>query len=645
MLSLVGCFGGKTRGEKAPKAEPLETKSAVRESSKTVDENVYDAIIVGGGLSGLSAAFELSDYRVLLVEKEDRLGGRVLTLSHGEIKYDMGAVSGYRNKELPFGSSPPELIREKGPMGVNYQGQTRYCSEIRDCIQQLAKIDPALSEILAWNKMAGKPLSKSSKTLIKALFNVYHSGEMFRYNAKRHYDAFLPLRTTHFEDGNQALVDRFRERITAEISLTSTAVAVEDQGDLVRVVYRENGEEKSATARTAIVATPANAAAKIVKQMDSGARSFLDNLEYGRFVVVAVGLQDAESENFSYMVTPDLPATMILKQTSKQKNVDVALVYYGDAAAKKLEEKSDQEIAEDALATVGRFFAIKKESVLFSSVRRWKTGGTIISPMSYGKWMDSYNTPSKRVFLAGDYLKRKKGIPYGIISAVRSGKSAANSARKLIRPPCYDVDGIYLTRIPNSQTIKYISRIRPPVFGLVGGGAKSVDWINSVDEDDFGYKFERLYGHKDFETIIGIDGKNLDIIGYCPFGEEVSTEQFATRIKALKEKFPGKKILIGPCIDLFERVIASREKPHVLGFELFEKDFNDYLHGKYDPLIEKILAERTDVYNFPTFGKRVNLSKLERVMERATLRKLKLGYTMYGTKRVLGFLERTQCKP
>jgi hypothetical protein len=206
------------------------------------------------------------------------------------------------------------------------------------------------------------------------------------------------------------------------------------------------------------------------------------------------------------------------------------------------------------------------------------------------------------------------------------------------------VDGLYFTKIPTPQMIEYVSRIRPPMFGLVGGGERSVAWINDVPRERFGYDFEKLYGHKDFEAIMDIDGTDLDVIGYCPFGEEVTVEQFGRRIAALKARFPKKKILIGPCVDLFERVIASKAKPHVLGFELFEKDFGDYLRGEYDELIARTLAGRTEVYNFPTFGDRVDLGRLRKVMDRATMSKLKLGYTISGGKRVLDFLESTQCK-
>ena len=51
----------------------------------------FDAVIVGGGLAGLTVAYRLQDEDILLLEREDYCGGRTLSKQMGEYVYNMGA--------------------------------------------------------------------------------------------------------------------------------------------------------------------------------------------------------------------------------------------------------------------------------------------------------------------------------------------------------------------------------------------------------------------------------------------------------------------------------------------------------------------------------------------------------------------------
>ena len=52
---------------------------------------VADVVIVGAGLAGMTAAHELRDRDLVVIEKKDRVGGRTLSGRHGEYWYNSGA--------------------------------------------------------------------------------------------------------------------------------------------------------------------------------------------------------------------------------------------------------------------------------------------------------------------------------------------------------------------------------------------------------------------------------------------------------------------------------------------------------------------------------------------------------------------------
>ncbi len=88
-LALVGCGGDDDDEAQAPEAVRQATPERAAESSE--EAAAHDVIVVGGGIAGLTAAFILADeYDVLLLEREDRVGGRTSSGRHGGFTYAQG---------------------------------------------------------------------------------------------------------------------------------------------------------------------------------------------------------------------------------------------------------------------------------------------------------------------------------------------------------------------------------------------------------------------------------------------------------------------------------------------------------------------------------------------------------------------------
>jgi hypothetical protein len=61
------------------------------------EETLYDTVIIGAGMAGLTAAYMLRDKNILLLEQEDRFGGRVWSEKINEAAYNIGTQ--YLNEE------------------------------------------------------------------------------------------------------------------------------------------------------------------------------------------------------------------------------------------------------------------------------------------------------------------------------------------------------------------------------------------------------------------------------------------------------------------------------------------------------------------------------------------------------------------
>lgn len=68
----------------------LETDAVVSSSEIIGDE--YDVVVIGAGFAGLTAARDLGQLKVLIVEARDRIGGRAFTSKALNQEFEMGGT-------------------------------------------------------------------------------------------------------------------------------------------------------------------------------------------------------------------------------------------------------------------------------------------------------------------------------------------------------------------------------------------------------------------------------------------------------------------------------------------------------------------------------------------------------------------------
>jgi protoporphyrinogen oxidase len=363
---------------------------------------------VGGGVAGLAAARSLTPRRVLVVERDLRLGGRVLTLERPWGAVDLGACFAFRAELLPPGAPPPtERCDERGPVGALVRGKLVFDASSRGLLAIVEPRERALVET--------------------ALFHQIHPGARDAYSAARREDAQVDWYPDHWRSGNGALVRGWAEGLDAEVWLGASVTEVREQAHEVVVRIERNGTTSDVTARAVVVATPADQARTLVTPDAPSCREFLAATHYARYTVVAFELEGVAFEpDFRFVVTPGLTLTLVMQQASRDRRQRALLCYYDDGASERIDALSDAELVDatrrelEPLARLGVALAGARVTV-----QRWQLSGTVLDEQRVALYRPEHARATSRIFLAGDYLASTPGWGYGLDDAVTSGKSTA----------------------------------------------------------------------------------------------------------------------------------------------------------------------------------------------------------------------------
>lgn len=383
---------------------------------------LYDTIIVGAGFSGLTAACLLKDYKTIIIEKENYIGGRFFPKVKKKVNYNMGAVWRFDTDILPF-KIEISYIYNIEPIGIFYKGKILYGENLIECIDKLNLTKKNHQQIKTFLTEKKVPLSKESYKIINSFFQVIHPGEMREYIYDRQVDASIRFNTIYFKNPNE-IIKLFKSQITSKILPGSEVISVKDTGISVEIKYIENGSIKTINAKTAIVTTPAPVTKKIVKPINKKTLSFLNSIKYGEITMVAIGLKNAKMKSFSYIITPDLAMNSIHKDNRNSRKIDVVYTYYAGDKSKKINKNKKQKIIHMTIKALHKFGNFSDKNITFTDIQIWKYGGTIISSESFENWDKNFYKASKRIFLAGDYISDNI-MPYGLEAAISSGKKAA----------------------------------------------------------------------------------------------------------------------------------------------------------------------------------------------------------------------------
>ncbi|MCG7339269.1 FAD-dependent oxidoreductase [Staphylococcus sp. ACRSN] len=442
-----------------------------------------DVIIIGGGLAGLSAAWRLKNHDILLLESENRVGGRVMSERRGNYWMNWGGHV-YAGK----GSATDELLKSVGvkslpvpgklsamhlngklllngrvelyPFRVPMSWKARLSllkagAKVRAAVIKYGKVEKQLEHedysvrqqrILDF--MNNKTFTDFTGELpldADAIFRPTVSrstGEPEQISAGAGIGYFHMIwnkaggLSQNIMGGPSTLTNTIACHLKKQIELNAQVSEVIKNKDFVTVRYKIGDTEYTETAKYVILATPAPITQKITKNLSPKLEYALKQIKYGPHVSASFLTNETNKQvwdDIYAFATPKKSFDILIHNSNvvhalhnKREQGSSFMTFSPANRGKDLIEKSEEEILEIYLNDLEEMFPGFKDLVVEAKVNKFPYGSAYVYP-GRGQIQSTLTEPDGRLFLAGDYL----GTFY-TETAIQTGFTAAQNINSLL---------------------------------------------------------------------------------------------------------------------------------------------------------------------------------------------------------------------
>lgn len=435
-------------------------RSPERDGRPSAGERRRDVVIVGAGLAGLTAATELRHRDVLLLEADDRVGGRIRSeprdpywLNHGAHLFGGpataigGLIDRYgldaRDVEASFtGVAMRGRLIERGSplrllarMPLSWRGRLalaragarvlRHTGAYRAfAARRPGETDAELNRRLhdfmndrSFAQLLG-PLPADADALFRAISNrAQGAPEDLAAGGALSAFALVFARSAalgrNIIGGAGLLAEAMHRDHDATVSLSSRVTAIEQSDDGVTVNYASPEGLRRIMARAAIVTAPPPAAAAIVRGLPEDTANALREIRYGPSIVMA--LLTGESgpvpwDDIYAAVVPGASFNMFFNQAAVLRTRDEPrrrggslMVYASGDLGRALAQESDATIRDRFLRDLHAVFPDTRSIVEEVAITRWDYATAFPHP-GRAALQSALERPLGRIALAGDYL-------------------------------------------------------------------------------------------------------------------------------------------------------------------------------------------------------------------------------------------------
>lgn len=442
-----------------------------------------DAIVIGAGLAGLSAGWYLRDKDILVLENEDRVGGRIRSEKRGDYWLNWGG-------HVFAGDNSPtdKLLRKVGVEAKNVPGSLKSIAMNGKLLLD-GKVEKVLYKVpMSWNsrfalcKAGAKVLLYlnqyrntvkrkpnedywtyqqrvldflNDKTFTEFVGNLPEDADaLFRPTVSRsagdpedvsagagigYFNLVLSKSKTagltrNIVGGASVLPETITKKLGNKVQISSKVTKVFHKEDHVVVEYEKNGVPMVELAKYVVITAPAPIANKIGVDLEPEMKNALNKIIYGPYVSAAFLTEEKGPQlwdNIYAMATPKKAfnvafnmSNLVRGHEKERKDGSSFMTFSPATLAKRLIEKTDEEIIKTYLKDLNSLFPNFDSIVTESIVQRWPLGLPYCFP-GRAKIQESLTRPSGNIYLAGDYL----GTFY-TDTAIETGEIAANEIKK-----------------------------------------------------------------------------------------------------------------------------------------------------------------------------------------------------------------------
>ena len=428
---------------------------------------MYDVVIVGGGISGLTVAHRLKDRNICVLERESRCGGRVLSVKLGDYVYNTGAqvVIGEDSppavlaKEL---NVPITLIKKsKMPMHINgktvaARSEVGFLAQLpipwlqriklgwkvftlRRRFGQFAGILPALDDprLAALDAMTLAELVGATDAHYKGIWDALSLGTTTQpcdaVAAFQPLSSFLSFLSNEYyvENGTSALTDALWASVKDKVVTGATVKRVGRADGVFEIDYEHEGKTTTVTAARCVMTVPGTLVNDLVADLPEEKSHALSQLDYGEYTSAGFLLNQPTSKylpkgvwrmpvvgkRFCSITDPTFTFDASFRERSGQ---GLFRVYCGHTASLELRRLGEEGALNLLQNELDEVLPGSAQQVVDRAIRHWTLA---VPPWRVGrlKVMQALLAPTDGIHYCGDYTD------------ANSMSGAVNSANRVLR--------------------------------------------------------------------------------------------------------------------------------------------------------------------------------------------------------------------